>query len=148
MSFADSYTETKAVRRKKFLLFVKILFRLLERSGDDLLLEQAKLVILKYRHNASLGLTEHTMESDVRDLVGDHLFVKAKIFKAVFLRRQKQQGNNKKNNSQSTRAAQPNRESGIQSLCDVMATTQQFIERIDRIKIDEWLANATRGEAT
>ena len=89
------------------------------------------------------------MESDVRDLVGDHLFVKAKKFKAIFLRRQKQQGNNnKKNNSQNTRAAQPNGESGIQSLCDVMATTQQFIERIDRMKIDEWLANASQGQGT
>eukprot|EP00429_Kryptoperidinium_foliaceum_P090724 CAMPEP_0176191100 /NCGR_PEP_ID=MMETSP0121_2-20121125/4290_1 /TAXON_ID=160619 /ORGANISM="Kryptoperidinium foliaceum, Strain CCMP 1326" /LENGTH=171 /DNA_ID=CAMNT_0017529763 /DNA_START=72 /DNA_END=583 /DNA_ORIENTATION=- len=76
--------------RTKFLIFIKILFRLLEESGDELLLEQAKLAVVQCRCNASPQFLEQVVQQELRDLVGDELFSKANKYMAIYHRKQEQ----------------------------------------------------------
>lgn len=70
--------------RKTFLLFVHILFRLLKKSGDELLLEQAKLAVIQYRYKASTPLQQALLVEELQDLVGSEVLAQAKRYMAMY----------------------------------------------------------------
>ena len=70
--------------RKTFLLFVHILFRLLKKSGDELLLEQAKLAVIQYRYKASTPLQQALLMDELQGLVGSEVLAQAKRYMAVY----------------------------------------------------------------
>lgn len=76
--------------RSRFLLFIRILFQHLKRSGDELLLEQAKLVVFQCRYNGSPQSLEKIVEQELHSLVGSTVFAKAKNYMAHYLKRQLQ----------------------------------------------------------
>ncbi len=75
------------LRRKNLLIFVKILFRLLQQAGDELLLEQAKRIVVQCRHNTSPRHLDHTIAKELKYVVGEHFFMKAKRLLTIYLRR-------------------------------------------------------------
>ena len=77
--------------RTKFLLFIKILFRLLDRAGDKLVLEQAKLAVFQCRYSTSPLIAERFVLHQLRELVGREVFAKATKLLAYYLRKQFQQ---------------------------------------------------------
>ena len=70
--------------RKTFLLFVHILFRLLKKSGDELLLEQAKLAVIQYRYKASTPVQQAMLVEELENLVGSEVLAQAKRYMALY----------------------------------------------------------------
>ena len=62
--------------RRNFLLFVKILFRLLEKTEDELLVEQARLIVFKCRmvYNNYPDHIRQIVHQELRELVGESIW--------------------------------------------------------------------------
>jgi hypothetical protein len=73
--------------RVQFLLFVKIIFRCLDKSGDELLREQAKLVVLNCGERGTTLSMRESIEVQLKDVVGDSIWDQAKDYTAFYLKR-------------------------------------------------------------
>ena len=65
-------------------MFLFVLFRLLKKSGDELLLEQAKLAVIQYRYKASTPLQQALLMDELQGLVGSEVLAQAKRYMAVY----------------------------------------------------------------
>jgi hypothetical protein len=90
----DARSDQVKLRRKNLLIFVKILFRLLQQAGDELLLEQAKRIVAQCRHNTSPHHLDHTIAKELKYVVGEHFFMKAKRLLTIYLRRRQKETRN------------------------------------------------------
>jgi hypothetical protein len=135
---SHAITEQKKLRRKNFLLFVKILFRLLHLSGDEQLLQQAKRLVVRCRHNTSPALLDHVVWKELKHLVGDNTFIKAQKLVFMYLARQNELADNqarsipvRTNPSTNGRCTGANFEqaAGTHPLQEVMTSIERFIHR-------------------
>jgi hypothetical protein len=76
-------SQQERVLRVHFLLFVKVLFRILQKSEDELLREQAKLVILCRQSSQEL---RQTMATDLKLLVGESIWDQAEEYTLFYLK--------------------------------------------------------------
>ena len=73
--------------RERFTLFIKILFKFLKKSEDELLCEQAKLIVLTYTRGGRKSNIMGDIQEALRDLVGDSTWNKAAVYTKIFLQR-------------------------------------------------------------
>ena len=99
-SDVTSRRNNKAVHvRTNFLLFIKVLMRYLEKSlGDELLLEQAKLIVFRYRmlYCNQPDQMREMMHRDLRQLVGEATWNQAMKLTGFYLRKQRENQSMKK----------------------------------------------------
>jgi hypothetical protein len=74
--------------RSNFLLFIRILFRCLEKSQDELLIEQAKLVVFNCRMTEQPDQLRQSIQRELRDLVGMSTWHQAERLTIFYLRKQ------------------------------------------------------------
>lgn len=76
--------------RINFLLFIKILFQLLKKAGDELLLEQAKLIVYQCQEGApSQSILRQMVGIELHKLVGEYRWEQAKKYTIAYLKRKK-----------------------------------------------------------
>lgn len=140
----DARSDQVKLRRKRFLIFVKILFRLLQRAGEERLLEQAKRIVAQCRHNTSPHYLDRTIAKELKSVVGDHFFMKATRLLTIYLRRRQKE--HATQHQQASTAMAPtintNRRHGTAAnfdqqpvdrnlFLDVLISIEQFINRRD-----------------
>jgi hypothetical protein len=77
-------SQQERVLRVHFLLFVKVLFRILQKSEDELLREQAKLLILCRQSSQEL---RQTMATELKLLVGESIWDQAEKYTLFYLKK-------------------------------------------------------------
>ena len=93
--------------RTNFLLFIKVLLRYLDKSqGDELLLEQSKLIVFRYRmlYCNQPDQMRSMMSQELRALVGEATWERAMKLTGFYLRKQSE---NQTRNTNSMESPQP-----------------------------------------
>jgi hypothetical protein len=72
--------------RLNFLLFIKIMFHILEKSGDELMIEQAKLVVFNCRQLSSDDMRQ-SVERHLKGLLGESIWNQAAGYTGCYLKR-------------------------------------------------------------
>lgn len=83
-------------RRVEFALFLKILFKYLEKSKQYLLLQQARLVVMtctrgQKMRDSSFSPLSDAIEMRLKKLMSDNVWRKAKIYTKIYLTRPRRQ---------------------------------------------------------
>jgi len=71
--------------RLEFLLFIKILFKCLKETGDELLSEQARLLVYNTKESLSNPLLRQSIIPPLRVLVGDMVWCQAQNYFAHYV---------------------------------------------------------------
>eukprot|EP00934_Nitzschia_sp_Nitz4_P002281 Nitzschia sp. Nitz4//scaffold225_size51843//36672//37190//NITZ4_006901-RA/size51843-processed-gene-0.75-mRNA-1//-1//CDS//3329542693//2281//frame0 len=89
---ASSSTDDSPEARTNFLLFIKVLFQLLKRTGDELLMEQAKLIVYRCQvESPSQSSMRQAVGKELEELVGGYLWAQAKQYTVAFLHKKQRE---------------------------------------------------------
>jgi len=91
-------SEKTLLQKKRFLLFIKILFKSLEESADSETRDQAKEIVADCTRRNRLGDPAYSPLTDavdrrLRGLVGESYWQRAHAFMLFYLRRREEEGN-------------------------------------------------------